>query len=177
MTTLKEKTWIDEIIEISRNIIMIKQTMLHLKEALYFSTRTSENNIIDRETLKEMYFKYEQKLRKLEIKSANLLKAACGNQYVIKGKNFHLSSNDLTQGYAFVSKIVKVEDKTTGTVKPILKTAILFLANNEDTFLEPINAGEIRLYDDVKDRLKPISVLKLPYSTHAVLNRIHSAEN
>lgn len=134
----RELTLIESVVEHSKEIILIKDTIRAYKEALYRSSRTRFRPI-DLASIRGIIKEYELKLDEARVHCANLMKAAYSKRYIVIGNRWHLSSTDMAAGFCWIIK-EKVE-------------CILFLSKNEDAFLEPIEAGEIHPYEKVKDRL------------------------
>ena len=135
----KELSLIESVIEHSKEILDINNTVL-LAKALIFTIAKGKYKPLDSQNLnlKSLIKEFETRREELDIRMANMLKGAYSHLYNITFNKFHLSSAQMAAGYAMFSVTKKGESQW----------VILFLTNCQPDFLEHINAGEIRDYDE-----------------------------
>jgi len=137
----KDLTVIESLVERSKEIILCKEAISQLKKSLFFIARTRHTPLgID--SIRGDIESYKRYINEQEVACANLLKVTYGPQYNIEGNKFWLSSTDIQSGFCLLRK------KATNDI------LVLFLSDNEDAFLEPIESGEIHPLNEVEDRLK-----------------------
>ena len=138
-TIRKEKTLIEGLVEDSKELISINNAIQIACELIFRIARCKFNPIDSKqESTKSTIFELETQRHNLEVHMANMMKAAYSHQYEIKFDTFHLSSGEMQAGHAYLTVHKHNE----------VKRAILFLSDVNSDFLEPIKAGEIRIYNE-----------------------------
>ena len=132
----KDKTLIQRVIDNSKEIIKLKNT-IHIFAEGTFSLSQCTFNLIDDSVLKGVINEIRGRIIELEIHTANMLKAAYTRQYAIIADRFHLSTAEMQRGYIRLLK-------TSGDKSKV--GVVLFLSDVQPGFLEKIGEGEIREY-------------------------------
>lgn len=149
---IKERSLIENIVELSKKVILVKFFQSKLRQLQTIGSRLG-SRLVSMDQLSVLNAEACNRIQELTTTIVNQLKTAYTKDKVIIPDGFYLTYLQLEDGYCILERLLSRKSEK-GIIVEKTDKVVLFLSRNEDAFLEIINAGEIRPYNEVEDRLK-----------------------
>lgn len=166
----KERTLIENVIELSKLVILTKHFLLKIRQLKALGSRIGcRLPTIDQ--LPVLHSEATNRIQEITTTISNQMKTAYTKDKVIIPDGFYLTFLQLESGYCILEKLIS-RKSINGKIIENTEKIVLFLSKNEDAFLETIEKGEVHLYENVKSRLNHcISVINNDKIVDILLNK------
>ena len=148
----KEKTLIENVVDLSKKVILTKFFQSRLRQVQALGSRLG-TRLASIDQLPVLHAEASNRIQELTTTIVNQLKVAYTKDKVIIPDGFYLTYLQLEDGYCILERLIRVKNER-GVIKRKMDRVVLFLSDNEDAFLEPIKAGTVKPYVEVENRLQ-----------------------